>query len=636
LPSSRPIATYLALAVLALGVVAEPAGAGCGCTKPAPAPAPLRPAVAWAGSPLALFDDELVAGREYVVRFASDLVNQASYERARAALRRDLADGVEKLQIVVPAPVLPLGPVAVSVYDPLARRTILDLSDDAFTLAPQPVGIPSGVGQYRFERYRAAVSRDGVVYLSLDFTDIQDARVFEAQALGLALRFDNEDLAFWNVQGFLMQLLGEEMPGLYAIASASGPDSDRLRYSRHEFNTYFLQHEERLPHAVDPNDPNWHLDGTRHVDHDHQILEMAALLPDGTALPPGPTAPFTLVIREETFFQHGLVGAEQARVDNQAQVASYQPGDGSLGLNGNVLSNGTATVSGGAVVAGDVTASQIDVILPGLVLGDLVPLVAPISFLPVEVPSGLVELGDFVVAGRAALAPGSYHADKVEVINGGQLEIQNDTGPVTLYVSGDLKVSQDSRIATTSDDPERFAVYLHGDHVAEFAGNDGFFGVVYGPDALVKVDNGGVFRGAFVGRESEVKNGSRVLYDERLHHNPCTAELPSFDAAVEKVAPGEDLVLALPGGVIGLDLGLRIGGEDVPLSSVDGGVGVRVPYDLKTGEQIELALVDANGCRSRRTWIVTVEAPPRACGLFGIELALVSGLGFLARMPRRR
>src|SRR5207247_3327840 len=52
-------------------------------------------------------------------------------------------------------------------------------------------------------------------------------------------------------------------------AANPATDSDALHYSRHEFTTYFLQHMERQPHAVDSTDGNWHLDGSRHVDHNH-------------------------------------------------------------------------------------------------------------------------------------------------------------------------------------------------------------------------------------------------------------------------------------------------------------------------------------------------------------------------------
>ena len=38
---------------------------------------------------------------------------------------------------------------------------------------------------------------------------------------------------------------------------------------------------------VDPDDGNWHLDGSPHIDHDHLIVAIAATLPDGSLPTPG-------------------------------------------------------------------------------------------------------------------------------------------------------------------------------------------------------------------------------------------------------------------------------------------------------------------------------------------------------------
>src|SRR6184192_4125716 len=91
-------------------------------------------------------------------------------------------------------------------------------------------------------------------------------------------------------------------------ADASGSESDTLRYSRHEFSTYFLQHQERQPHAVDPTDGNWHMDGSRHVDHNHLILAIAGRV-NGAAPAAGATPPFDLVTSTYSLFYRGLVGA---------------------------------------------------------------------------------------------------------------------------------------------------------------------------------------------------------------------------------------------------------------------------------------------------------------------------------------
>jgi hypothetical protein len=627
----------LLLSVLACTVVAsEPALAGCGCTKPPPALAAVRPSVAWSGAEVTLFDAALVAGQHYEISFDPGTANGPARRVTRKAVsKRDLADGVRKTQVVVPLPVMPIGPAAVQIRT-ASGTLIADLADDAFTVAPSPIGIPTGVGVYRFENYRAAVGRDGIVYLALDFGDIQHARVFDAKAVGLPLRFESHDLAFWNVQGFLMQLLGQNMPGLFAIDASQGANSDVLRYSRHEFNTWFLQHGERESHAVDPSDAAWHLDGTHHIDHDHQILAIDATLPDGSPLPSGPTPRFTLEVTTSTLFSNGVVGRDDVLVDNGASIQSVDLATGILGNRGHVASNGGVTVKNESIVNGDATATWFDVGSGGVVTGALEPVETPLDFLPVEVPSGLMDLGDLVVEAPLSLGVGSYRASKLEVANGGVLSIENAAGPVTIYVTGSMTVKDGGRIETALADPESFAVYLIAGSSAKFTDESGFFGVVYGPDAVVEVDNEGEFTGAFVGASMVVKNGARVSYDASLHLDSCPRVPAQMSAPPNLVlVPGAPISLPVQAGVVASGHELRIDRHPVPLAAnLSGGVDLVVPATLVPGSEVEMTLIDSNGCRSRRTLIVPVERTPIACGLLGVELAIVGPL--LRHAVRRR
>jgi len=44
------------------------------------------------------------------------------------------------------------------------------------------------------------------------------------------------------------------------------------------------------------NEPNWHADGTRHVNHDLIVVAIRGKLADGTTPVPGATPPFELVV----------------------------------------------------------------------------------------------------------------------------------------------------------------------------------------------------------------------------------------------------------------------------------------------------------------------------------------------------
>ena len=414
----RPLLLLSLTLSLALLVAASDADAGCGCTKPPPPPAAVRPAFAWPSAEVTVFDAALVPGHPYRVVFAPMQNGPEQAVEVVAIERRDLADGAVRTQLAVPLPELPLGPTAIRIVDAVTSGTVRALPDADFTVAPRPVGVPNGVGVYRFEGYRGAVSRAGKLLLSLDFDEVQHARVFEARATDLAFRFGEEDVVFYNVQGFLMQLLGQSMPGLFAIQTASGEASDLLRYSRHEFNTYFLKHEERNTHAVDPTDPNWHLDGTPHIDHDHHVLAIDARWPDGSPLAPGETASFTLEIRTETLFSKGIVGRDALEVTNRARIHSYRlDGEGQmqLGAEGHVLSNGEVKVTNDARVDGDAAATSFLVSGGGSISGQQHLLATPLAMLPVAVPTGLIDLGDLLVEEPLELGVGSYHVAKLEV-----------------------------------------------------------------------------------------------------------------------------------------------------------------------------------------------------------------------------
>jgi len=66
--------------------------------------------------------------------------------------------------------------------------------------------------------------------------------------------------------------------------------SNKLSYWRHSFDTYCTSHQFGGSQQVDPNDPNWHLDGTPHVDYATLIFAIAGYGPGGAALPAGEVA----------------------------------------------------------------------------------------------------------------------------------------------------------------------------------------------------------------------------------------------------------------------------------------------------------------------------------------------------------
>ncbi len=287
---SSTIASLTVAAVLAASATA-PAWAGCGCDKPAPPRAAIRPFVATASQTVTLFNPALEDGATYDVAFEPQ-GGPTQWARGSAERRKDVADGTEREHLRVAVPDLPLGPCAVSVWRDGARR--FDVAADDFTVAARPIALHEA-GRTTSRGYRAAVGSDGTVYIPVDVTEVSEATRFSGTALGLPLQYEAKNVAMYNGQGYLMQLLDAKSPRLFDLQSGDLDRSTTLSYWRHEFQTY-KQEEQAAPHVLGDEAGEWHADGTRHVDHDHIVVALRGAFADGTTPSPGATPPFQLVI----------------------------------------------------------------------------------------------------------------------------------------------------------------------------------------------------------------------------------------------------------------------------------------------------------------------------------------------------
>src|SRR5262249_40454114 len=145
------------------------------------------------------------------------------------------------------------------------------------------------------DNYQAGVGRDGTAYLAFDLSQVTDATAFYGAAIGLPVTFGAGNVAMYNDQGFLMQLLDPTVPGLFSISPGDTSMSDVLGYWRQEFATYKQQHAQLHNFALD-QDPNWHMDGPYHVTHDKIVVAISAPPPSGFRLNRGMTPPFRLVV----------------------------------------------------------------------------------------------------------------------------------------------------------------------------------------------------------------------------------------------------------------------------------------------------------------------------------------------------
>jgi hypothetical protein len=300
-----------------------PADAGCGCDKPPPPTAQVRPSFASPGQTITLFGDGIRGGR-YRVRFDGESGSSESVT-LQSTWRKDLADGVDKFQLVVTMPALPVGPARIRV-----RRDggdeVLSVERDQFTVLQAPISLEESDGVTVARCYRAAVDGQGTVYFPFNVGAISQRMIFSGLARSYPLIFDADDVAIYNTQGFLMQLLAPELAGqLYAIEDPGSPSSFELVYDRHEFVTYKTQHvhEGRLRLS---QDPWWHVDGTPHVDHDNLVIAIAGRLENGDAPQAGATPPFDLVV--STALADGSTPATTRTIQWSTDCSSGSDGNG--------------------------------------------------------------------------------------------------------------------------------------------------------------------------------------------------------------------------------------------------------------------------------------------------------------------
>jgi hypothetical protein len=282
----RTLMTLSAVTAI-LGLQSVPADAGCGCAKPPPPLRLVRPAFASPGDNVTIFPPSNRSG-SYEIRVGDKRLTQS------AVWKRDLGDGRYKWQIVVKAPVNPMGPTAINVKGPGSDFTI-PATD--FTMMQAPIDLKSNNGETLAKCYSAAVTADHVVLIPLDISAITDHMIFNGIGESYPLLFTAADVTIYNTQGFLMQLLSApNSAGIYAIDDPGGLNSLELTYDRHEFNTYLDMHAHTGGYGLDPNDPAWHTDGTYHVDHNHLVIAIRGTVENMGAPPAGKTPNFDLSI----------------------------------------------------------------------------------------------------------------------------------------------------------------------------------------------------------------------------------------------------------------------------------------------------------------------------------------------------
>jgi len=294
---ARVLAMSVGVVMAALAGLGTPSttSAGCGCDKPPPPRASVRPFVGESDQKITLFDSRLDSGERYQVRFRNTVDGSVGWSAGRARSKRDIADGRTRTQLRVAVADVGIGPVSISVWDD--GRELYALGDHEFTVVPEPIVLREFKATTTRREYRAAVGRDGTVYIPVDVSNVDTATRFTGGAVGFPMAFSPHNVAMYNAQGYLMQLLDPTDPQLFDLYPGDFEVSTVLSYWRHEFASYNRTH--RQDDDYESEDGEWHADGSRHVDHDHIVVAIRGKLADGTLPQAGATPPFAMLVTSE-------------------------------------------------------------------------------------------------------------------------------------------------------------------------------------------------------------------------------------------------------------------------------------------------------------------------------------------------
>jgi len=295
----------LATAFALLITATPPAlAAYCGCDKPPPAPnVAVRPAFTYPGATIVLFSPSYVVGRRYTINFYRfRLLSGLGLLKPRldgsttaiAVSARDQGDFdpthptatlpvKPQLRVTLPAR-LHYGPSRIEVVDPLHPNAPVKVIDqDDFTVIGRPIPLTETMNA-KSVAYATGMSNDGHVYFAFDMSNVRNATLVDARMTELVLPLFANGMTGWNVQGFnvgTLAALPDDPKFGFRLLDGAGLDvssignGSRIRYWRHEFNTWEALHhpggaKELVTNPIDRD--YWHEDGTPHFDQDHIIV----------------------------------------------------------------------------------------------------------------------------------------------------------------------------------------------------------------------------------------------------------------------------------------------------------------------------------------------------------------------------
>lgn len=116
---------------------------------------------------------------------------------------------------------------------------------------------------------------------------------------------------------------------------------------------------------------------------------------------------------------------------------------------------------------------------------------------------------------RLTLEAGTYIFEKLDISGGTRIELAGD-GPVQIFVSKEMQLSNGARLSENGTRPELLQIYLGDGAKYDQSGGTDLVGVVYGPGADMELSNSATIFGALVGDRVKLSGAASIHYDVAL------------------------------------------------------------------------------------------------------------------------
>lgn len=227
-------------------------------------------------------------------------------------------------------------------------------------------------------------------------------------------------------------------------------------------------------------------------------------------------------------FRFALFAANSISLSGNAYTDAYNSDNGSYGGSNlfnrghvatNSSTNGTVTLSGNALIKGNLTTgvgSTPTTVLTtsgnAAVTGTKTAMTTAESFPAAS--TSVASSGALSISGNTTvtLAAGTYNYSSLSITGNGRLTA---TGPVTIYVGGTVSIAGNG-ISTSSSKPPNMLIYSTGSSSVSFSGNANLYAGVYAPNSAVTNSGNGQIYGAIVARTYSQSGNGIIHYDEAL------------------------------------------------------------------------------------------------------------------------